>query len=1110
MARASAGMGKLLGVGFLFGARDQGASRVAGEVADGLDRVADSARETGRASSSLQRLGNAIGALNFLQLDRIGDRLEDIADRAGIHAQDTGLESFGVEFSNTFRRATVGLGPFREEVDAMRGQISGLAYSLDVDANEMISAVTAIARSGNHLQDFDIDLRTVAGSIQANILSGEQLGTMLSELSEGYELGTHGATALVDRVTAIGEAFGEGAAAVRRLPEIISAADPILARFAGLSIEDVTESVTRLSVAMSRGLGVSFEEASQDAITLFTSLSEARGQITDLVTGVGSEFPNLMTELGIATGDIDEAMQTILSDPLTFADRMRTMMSTMDRTSPAFARLQSSLADMPANFRFLVTGGEEAGAALAAAQQPIANFEGAFQRMAHSGAGTARTFGESMERLEDGFRTRLNSMTSITTREVLGRQRNAFRRLGDTIHDFASGSHGGSLAFLTNAFLNVRRYGIVHGLLPMLTDGLGRAFPGLAAHIEEVSPLLAELGSGFAEAAVSAGPMILAMSQLGVFRGFSGAINMVSGSLTGMLGPWGIAIAAIAAGIGLIAYNWDTVGPILSNLGPYIDEGMDELLGMSEQFADWVASIDWEGVGADIGTSLNEAMAVAVAIFTGAAWETDLGESFVQILQNTIGQADKIVLGLISGLFGDSIWGDIFTFLFDTSGLGAITRALDAGSLGEALLQILYTGFTMALGPLGLIVGGLLREYIDFGAIGEEFSSAFEEVGTIFTEIWETVLVPIFEAIGMAFTSDEGIAGAGTSAFQEVGEWARKFWSRYVRPAFTALRNFARDVIGDFRVDWIGTFRAVARFIVGQIFNVIEMFATMRVTFERTRDIFHAGFRMIGASVRRFFLAPVLQVRDSFMTITEGMQLAVDRLKLGFLTLGQVLLDTIVNAIPAAIRRMIPGMDSSLTDAQDAMRRVVQTEEARITAQEQRFQLAAEMRQSQMAQLNAEEAAREAEALGAVQRYAQEYNAAAAGVRAQRERALHGIDRLGTRGAGGGGDDISFGGGSRTADDGDGAPVVAARTAQDSESSDETTRGRSRDRRETAEAAVEAADTRRARETAREMMISSFGREAVTQLTRALGGGGAVPGRRSRGSSAGGTGEEAY
>lgn len=1099
-------MGRLLGVGFLFGARDQGATRTAANVAGGLDRVADGAREAGRSSSSLQRLGNAIGALNLMQLDRIGDSLENISERAGINPSDTGLESFGVEFSNTFRRATVGLGPFREEVEAMRGQISGLAYSLDVDANEMVSAVTAIARSGNSLDDFGLDLRSVAGSIQANILSGEQLGVMLSDLSESYELGASGATRVVDRVTAIGEAFGVGADAARQLPAVIAAADPILARFSGMSIESVTESITRLSVALTRN-GSTFEQASGDAIALFSTLSEARGQITDLVTGVSSDFPELATELGIATGDIDESMQSILSDPVTFAARMRDLMGTMDRTSPAFARLQHSLSEMPANFRFLITGGEETAEALAAAQAPVENFEGSFNRMARSGAGTARTFGESMSRLEDGFKTRLNSMSSITTREVLGRQRDAYRRLGDTIDNFANGSHGGSLAFLTNAFLNVRRYGIVHGLLPMLTDGLGRAFPGLAARIEEVSPLLSELGSGFAEAATSAGPMLLAMSQLGVFRGISGGLNMVTGSLTAMLGPWGIAIAAVAAGIGLLVYNWDTVGPILTNIGPYIDEAVAELLGMSERFAEWVHSIDWVAMGEQIGDFFREAMGIAGEILGGSEVQSSIATSLVEVLRNTVGLIPEVFRGLIDGMFGDSIWSDIFNVLFDASGIGAITRAINAGSLGEALFELIFHGATLGLGPL---IAGIFGDNMDLGEVGKEFTALFDEVGAALGELWDEVAGPIFEAFGMAFTSDDGIAGAGRSAFETVGEWARKMWTTYVRPAFTQLREFTVDIIHEFRTNYLGTFRTVARFIVGQIFNVIEMFGTLRVGFEQARNVFQAGFRLIGASVRRFFLSPVLQVRDSFMTITEGMQLAVDRLKLGFLSLGQTLLETIVNAIPAAIRRMIPGLDSSLTEAQGAMRSVVDAEQARIQASERRFEAASDARRAQMAALNAEETQRENEAVDAVRNAATEYERASRGIRAQRARAMSGIDRVGSGLGGRGGDDEERSASVRGGEEESTAPVVA-RTVDDREpaSGPRTARERAAERRSAAAQADTAQDTSRARQIAREMVISSFGREAVTQLTNAMNPRGGSSSRRGRGSPMGGTGEEA-
>jgi len=814
-------MGRLLGLGFVFGARDQGATRVTAEVAGGLDRVSESVRDAGRASSSLSRLGNAISALNFMQLDRIGDSLENLADRAGFNANDTGLESFGAEFSNTFRRATVGLGPFREQVEEMRGEISGLAYSLDIDAGEMIQAVTGIARSGNRLDDFGISLRTVAGSIQANILSGEQLAGLLTGLSETYELGAEGATRLVDRVTAVGEAFGFGADAVRRLPEIVSAAEPVLSRFSGLSIDQVTDSVTRLSVAMSRGLGVSFEEGSQAAIELFNNLSEARAGLTDIVTGVGSDFPELAQELGIATGDIDEAMQSILSDPLTFATRMRDLMGTMDRSSPAFHRLQGAMANLPANFRFLITGGEEAGAALTAATQPVENFEGAFNRMARSGAGTARTFGESMQRLEDAFQTRLNRMTSITTREVLGRQRAAYERMGNYLERWSG--DGGALGLLTQGFLNVRRYGLVHGLLPMLEDRLARTFPNLAREINTFAPVLGDLASGFGEVAMSAGPMLLVLQQLGAGRAISSVFGSLSsgvGTITSFLGPWGLLIGGIAAGAGAIYYYWDDISSffqttdwsgLASDAADGFMGGLDTLLDWSENAREWIESVDWQAVGQTIANGVRIAFGFLSGLFTGE-FNDDVTEFFTDafgmppgevarsvagtlrsILQNTVGQLDTIFHDVMTGIFGeDSGWVTFFDSLFGASPLGVIQRVLDADSLGEALFGIVESAF----GPLSGLWEDIFGEsmFDSFSDAWNAVSGFFEDSGIIDAvtdfadylmaqleavgDVWDEIIVPFASAFwDMATEIGAAFSELWDGAISPVLEMFREWWS---------------------------------------------------------------------------------------------------------------------------------------------------------------------------------------------------------------------------------------------------------------------------------------------------------------------------------------------
>lgn len=1075
MANPSGGMGRLLGLGFVFGAQDRGASRVTSEVSEGFDRVTDSVRQAGRASGALQRLGNAISALNFMQLDRIGDSLEGLAERAGINPQDTGLESFGVEFANTFRRATVGLGPFREQVEAVRGEIGSLAYSLDIDANDMIGAVTRVARTGNDLDDFGVSLRAVAGSIQANILSGEQLGDLLAGLSETYELGAEGAGQLVDRVTAIGEAFGFGADAVRRLPEVISAADPVLARFTGLTIDDVTESVTRLSVAMSRGLGVSFEEGSQAAIELFNSLSEARAGLTDIVTGVGSDFPELATELGIATGDIDEAMQSILSDPVTFAARMRDLMSTMDRSSPAFHRLQGAMANLPANFRFLITGGEEVGEALTAAQQPIGDFEGAFNRMARSGAGTARTFGESMQRLEDAFQTRLNRMTSITTSEVLGRQRAAYQRMGDYLERWAGDD--GALGLLTQGFLNVRRYGLVHGLLPMLEQRLASAFPNLAQEINTFAPILGDLAEGFGTVAMQAGPMLLVLNQLGAGRAISSAFGALRGgaaSIAGFLGPWGLLVGGIAAGAGAIWYYWDDISTFFQTTdwqGLAHDAaqgfmgGLDSLLDWSENARESIQAVDWVAVGQAIGDGVRVAINFLQGLFTGE-FNDDVRQFFMDafemspedavatisttlrtILQNTVGQLDTIFHDVMTGIFGeDSGWVTLFDTLFGMSPLGAIQRALDSDSIGEAIFNILG----IALGPLfnlantvwedifgeslfdtlsgatDAIVGffedswivAAITDFVDFwmanleaaGEMWDEiivpladiFWEVVTEMATAFGELWDDTLKPVLDMFWEWWDGpfqDDVVEGSVQGA-QSTGDAFRRMWRQTIKPALYDFIRTALDIAIQFQRAYQRAWQSFGREAVTRIFDVIIAIRTFRTNFETARDVLAAGWQLIGARIRRFFTQPILQAGDYFMSIFENIETSVQSLRLGFLRIVQSLvtgLQTAFNAIPAPLRAAMGIVGEGLNTAVDSISREVTSEERRMADAQRAIQAQRQERQREIAAYDAEVARTEAELAATRQTRQRRLRDEAAGAIRARDNLIEGMDRFSDR-----------------------------------------------------------------------------------------------------------------
>jgi len=829
-------MSRLLGLGFVFGAKDAGAIKTTKNLAAGMDRVSESVQTASRSAGAFAKLGTAISSMasaSMNQLSGIGDQLERLVESTGNAADATSIESFGVEFSNTWRRATAGLGPFREQVEGMRGQISSMAYSLDVDAGQMISAVSGFARTGTKLEDYGLTLRGVAGAIQSDTLAGEQLSTTLTGLAESYDLGAAGAGRLLDHVTALGESMGFGAEAAKALPDIITAADPILARFSGITIDQVTDSVTRLALATQRRIGGTYADALTTATTAMTTLGQSRAGIADLVTGLSSDFPDLATSIAVASGDIDGAINAVMSSPMEFAGKMRDMYETMRGSGDQMGmdRLTSQLqtAGFDDNFMFLVQGGEASAEALRVASQAVVGAEGAFNRLGVASAGTSRTFGESMERLKDSFETNLRGMSAVTRREVLGRQRDAYRRLESTLDRWRG--RGGILGTLTQGFIDVRTFGLVNGLLPSL-DKLGDTFPSLKRKIDVMLPALSALGPSFMEAAGQMGPMLVGLKQMGVLdlatnsiKGVGKAIGGVGSSIVGMLGPWGIAIAAIGVGVGLLIYYWDDVKSFFQNtdwMGLAQDaasgfiSGLSSLLDWSSQVREFVSSVDWTGIGQSIadgfkvawdfvkailGMDLSEEAAILFKEIFGARPEVIVPQVVAtvrEILQNTIGQLPTILHDVLTGIFGaDSAWTTVFETMFAASPIGIMNRVLNAESIPDAILA-------MILGPTGAFTGPIEEFWKDvFGeSIGNSFagipdlisgalestgiSAVFEDfvgfVGSIFDilgELWDDIIAPM--------------ADVAWNALTEIGSAFGELWDATIKPVFDLISGWWKD-----------------------------------------------------------------------------------------------------------------------------------------------------------------------------------------------------------------------------------------------------------------------------------------------------------------------------
>ena len=847
------GIGRTLGFGFLFGAKDTGAVRMAGDISEGMDRVVQATERVGRESAGVGRLGNFIQALNLRQLSRVGDAMSSLADRAGAlqgQVSSTSFESFGAEYAQTYRAATAGMGEFRGEVDRVRGEIGSLAFTLGIGADEMLSYATTVARSGMSLDDFGIDMRSVAGSIQANILSGEQLANVLTGLARGYDLGAEGATRVLNTVTAIGERFGVGADAARALPEVMQAVDAAAARFPSIAgnVDVAIESITRLGVAQQRRLGGSFQEGIQSAIQVFNELAGTRREMEGLFTGLNDQFPDLAAEIARATGNVSLSFDAIMQDPARFAGTIATMFQGMDQGSPAAARLRAILEQMGPQFMFLVQGGEDSAAALEAAMGSVEGVGGAFSGMARAAGGSTRTFAESMELVEESFRARLDRMARRHypnfEREVLQRQRRAFQMIGDTV-DRVAGRQG-AIGALTRSMIAFRRGGFT-GLIEGLSQEarrLGPRFQEITARVTEASPVLGRMflstlqgaqralpfldgfGSALFDIAGQALPTATALGALGLrMSHLSRAIRLVTISL----GPLAI-VLGVAAGIYMLARNFDRVSESLRNAGQAVRD-------FGARFLGWIQDIDWAQLGRDL-------VAGIVRVFTGLQvgdavmspmW-AELGSNLRQGIRDVFRGLATAIPGLASG-----IWEAITELFSDPSAIrNAITGRISSigSALGPAFEEVFST-----LGDIGGRLWQFMFGRLNIGSIIEAIQRG---------DIGGAILEALIGATGLGVVRQfyEHLFGEGTvtgfvsgiaSTFGEIGSgiWNTMMtWIDIARPIWNEFMGMFRQIGGVLNELWRDTLRPLVEEILGIQFSV---------------DGVGEGFKGVQGAVRGFF-----------------------------------------------------------------------------------------------------------------------------------------------------------------------------------------------------------------------------------------------------------------
>jgi len=893
---------KLFGVGLLVGAVDRNATDVLEDVRESLDEAGRSADRAGEKTTRFGRTWDRImGALNVVQLDRIRDAVEGLNDRIadGLNVSSTSLESWGAQFGQTYRAATAGLGQFQGIVDSVRGEISGVAHSLQIDAADMVQATSVLARAGHRLSDYGLSVRDLGGSIQAGLLGGQDLANVLTSLSEGYDLGAAGAGRLLDRVTALGERFGVGADAARAMPQVLQAVDAAAARFPDLAsdVSGLTESVVRLGLAQQQRLGGTFSQHIESAAGVLGHLADSRRGIEDLLSGVQGQFPELAQEIGIATGSASEAFDTILQDPLTFAARMAEVYRGMDQGTPHAMRLRRLLEQMGPGFSFLIQGGEESARALEAAGAEVTNFQGAYSRMARSASGSTRTFAESMDLANERFQTQLNSMVHSMPgyrgfeRNVINRQTAAYRWWYEWIDRLAN--RNGPFASLTRVMLASRRGGI-GGFAIAIEQELG-SFPRISSAIQSTIPFMGALGDAAVGAGTSIIPLAVAFKSLG-FRlpRIGGMFQRVGSVLRTVFG-----VGTTAAGR---AVTGGAVRAFIRRI-PFIGG----ILGVIFDLPEIIQSFRTEGITGGIRRILH-------SVVNGIA----------------LGIPD-----LLRSLTGFDLIERIFDHILVAFNVRRISEAFRGGDIGRGIFEV----FTGILGSAFGGIGSYIRDYFEDVFGFDPLSSAFERIKSIWNRISAVARIAVgavmmvIQRLGDAW---DGIASKFIQGLAPVGEAFDKIYGIVSDLAEDALADQLKNawiVVGRASDFVLGQMSHGFDLIVGQIVSWSEWMksdgvdtfidwaiAGVRVFFRVTAGLVslrehwqwfvesvRAGGAAFGVVIRSGLMIPILSARNTLYSISDAFREVFEGIRVAMAQTISSMISSVVGVV-----RSIPGVGSAL------------------------------------------------------------------------------------------------------------------------------------------------------------------------------------------------------
>lgn len=582
--------------------------RLTDNVTQGLKRIRDGMEQTARAN---RRMGKDLSNAGR-HIGKISDALMPLA--AGI----TGVGAIGVktfmDFDATMTAAAVKAGATAEEMQKMKDAAAQMGAKFPTTARDVALGMDRLAAGGFNAEQ---TIGAMPGIIEASIASGEDLATTSDVITSALSIWNM--------------TQGDVAANTTHVADVVQAA----ANASKLGMQDFGTAM-QYAGAPAAALGISIEQLGAamgimanngiEASTIGTSLRSTLSRLASPPKAAAEA----MAQLGITTADLKNgdgsfiglsgAVDLLRSKMSGLTDVQQIAITKAIAGEDAYSGLLALIKTSPADYQKMVdTITNSAGSSEAAYKQMQDTLKGSVDALLSSVEALGISFGSA---LAPSIRAVAGGIKSIT---------DAFTNLSPETKQMIIHAAEAVLAFTAFTFAASKVIGIA-GTMVKTYGMIGQAMKGQA----------------IANKALQFG-------VTGIMKGFS----MLRAVIPALMGPVGVALAAIALAAYYIYTNWDTIGPFFKGL--------------------------WETITNAFSTAW-EAISPAIEGLK-SAWNTLMGA-----FQS--GTSTFSVLNAISDVLAGILKGALYTAIVVVSGAitGILIRAFHIiGSVVQAAIGV-FTG----------------------------------------------------------------------------------------------------------------------------------------------------------------------------------------------------------------------------------------------------------------------------------------------------------------------------------------------------------------------------------------------------------------------------------